>query len=426
MASPQSITVDQMRQILGEVMDALESPDYASKLDEAKEAAGNEMLKMMQIVFPMFTQMVRDMETLDGEVARLHSQIRSYYLPPVSISSSVDTSLHYKLFFLFIIVLYTFYFLLGIGDYINSKSFDDSFDYPLNVDIKHLVKEELAGRKPGVAAINYYPYRFLTNSGKCSTVEKLDLFIVVKSALNNFGHRTAIRKTYGQESMLPGRIVKVLFFLGVGTSSDTQRKVQEEMAENKDIIQMDFMDTYFNNTIKTMMSFRWLFEHCPSADYYLFTDDDMYISVSNLLDYAESTILKTDSTENTTQDGHLFAGYVFKSGPHRVHTSKWRVSLEEYPWNKWPPYVTAGAYVISKKTMNVLYIASLFVKHFRFDDIYLGIVAKKVGIVPTHCDRFHFYNKPYDREGYRGVIASHGFDNHDQLVSVWNEQNSLR
>ncbi|KAH9628459.1 hypothetical protein HF086_005912 [Spodoptera exigua] len=55
MASPQNVTVDQVRLILTEVIDALESPDYASKLDEAKEAAGNEMLKMMQIVFPMFS-----------------------------------------------------------------------------------------------------------------------------------------------------------------------------------------------------------------------------------------------------------------------------------------------------------------------------------------------------------------------------------
>lgn len=62
MTSPQNISVDQMRQILSEVIDALESPDYASKLDEAKEAAGNEMLKMMQIVFPMVVQI--EMETI--------------------------------------------------------------------------------------------------------------------------------------------------------------------------------------------------------------------------------------------------------------------------------------------------------------------------------------------------------------------------
>ncbi|GBP71440.1 Protein C10 [Eumeta japonica] len=116
MASHQNVTVEQLRTILNEIINALESPEYSSKLDEAKEAAGNEMLKMMQIVFPMvvqiemetikrhgfnnsregivqFTQIVRESERLDSEVARLHNQIRSHYLPPVSISSTVDTSL---------------------------------------------------------------------------------------------------------------------------------------------------------------------------------------------------------------------------------------------------------------------------------------------------------------------------------------------
>ncbi|XP_022121559.1 protein C10 [Pieris rapae] len=116
MASPQNITVEQMRAILDEIINTLESPEYSSKLDEAKEAAGNEMLKMMQLVFPMvvqiemetikrhgftssregivqFTQMVRELESVDSEVARLHSLIRNHYLPPVSISSTVDTSL---------------------------------------------------------------------------------------------------------------------------------------------------------------------------------------------------------------------------------------------------------------------------------------------------------------------------------------------
>lgn len=56
MASPQNISIEQVREILTEVVEALESPEYATKLDEAKEAAGNEMLKMMQIVFPMVVQ----------------------------------------------------------------------------------------------------------------------------------------------------------------------------------------------------------------------------------------------------------------------------------------------------------------------------------------------------------------------------------
>ncbi|XP_022121557.2 beta-1,3-galactosyltransferase brn-like [Pieris rapae] len=324
---------------------------------------------------------------------------------------------YYQLCVCSCVLIYIYYFF-GVSDYIFSRSYVNNFDYPLNVDVQPIVEKILSGKKPSVKPINYYPYRFLTNSGKCSTLDRLDLFIIVKSAMNHFEQRSAIRQTFGREGILPGKEIKTLFFLGVGESpkANTQHQIDEEMAKYKDIIQIDFLDTYFNNTIKTMMSFRWLYEHCSTSDYYLFTDDDMYISVKNLLDYVHS---------ESEGDRQLFAGYVFKSVPQRYHSSKWRVSLDEYPWDRWPPYVTAGAFVVTNKSMKYLYAGSLYVKHFRFDDIYLGIVAKKVGIEPVHCPQFHFYKKAYTRDGYKNVIASHGYNNKNELLQVWNEQNTL-
>ncbi|CAH2242143.1 jg1049 [Pararge aegeria aegeria] len=340
----------------------------------------------------------------------------------------------YQYFVCASVLVYIYYFF-GVCDYIFSKSYDDNFDYPLSIDIRPVVNEVLSGKKPSVAPINLYPYRFLSNSGKCSTLEKLDLFIVVKSAMDNFAKRNGIRQTYGQENIIPGRIVRVLFFLGIGDSkSITQMRVDREMADHKDIIQIDFHDSYYNNTIKTMMSFRWLYEHCSTADFYLFTDDDMFVSVKNLLDYlydnpSTSSANEIESAKNNKmvvgneRDGILFAGYVFNSSPQRFSWSKWRVSLDEYPWNKWPPYVTAGAYVVSNRCMKLFHVGSLFVKNFRFDDIYLGIVAKKLGVKPTHCSRFHFYKKSYSESGYQDVIASHGYSDPDELYRVWNELN---
>ncbi|XP_026725390.1 beta-1,3-galactosyltransferase brn-like [Trichoplusia ni] len=349
---------------------------------------------------------------------------------------------NYKYFVCACVLVYIYYFF-GVSDYLFSKSFEDDFDYPLNVDIRSIVSDVMLGKKISVTPINYYPYRFLTNSGKCSTIEKLDLFIVVKSSMDHFGHRNAIRQTYGQET-LPGRTVKTLFFLGIDgqPKSDLQRRIDQEMAEYKDIIQIDFRDHYYNNTIKTMMSFRWVYEHCSTSDFYLFTDDDMYISVRNLLDYVHERDEASQTEANPSKETNevessgvtrtadldkdqLFAGYVFKSAPQRFRSSKWRVSLDEYRWNKWPAYVTAGAYVLSNKSMKVMYIASLFVKHFRFDDIYLGIVAKKVGVTPTHCPNFYFYKKAYSKLNYKDVIASHGYGNHEELIRVWNEQNTV-
>jgi beta-1,3-galactosyltransferase / beta-1,3-N-acetylglucosaminyltransferase len=149
-----------------------------------------------------------------------------------------------------------------------------------------------------------------------------------------------------------------------------------------------------------------------------------YISVNNLLDHIHDELVPLK--EKAEVPNHVYTGYMFKSTPLRLRTSKWRVSLAEYPWDKWPPYITAGAYVVSNRAMKELYAGSLFVRHFRFDDVYLGIVAKKVGLNPKHCEKFNFYKKKYDYEGYRDVIASHGYDNHEELIRVWNEQNDAR
>uniref|UniRef100_A0A2A4K9J6 Hexosyltransferase n=1 Tax=Heliothis virescens TaxID=7102 RepID=A0A2A4K9J6_HELVI len=253
--------------------------------------------------------------------------------------------------------------------------------------------------------------------------------------MSHFSHRDAVRQTYGKANV-PGRTVKSLFFLGTDgkQKSELQKQIDKEMAEFRDIIQIDFIDNYYNNTRKTMMSFRWVYEHCPTADYYLFTDDDMYISANNLLGYLHdreatrkpdtSAANDKPSTASAESDDCLYAGYVFDSIPQRFRSSKWRVSLEEYPWDRWPAYVTAGAYVVSNKAMKVMYVASLFIKHFRFDDVYLGIVAKKAGIIPTHCPEFHFYKKEFSVEGYKDVIASHGYGDRDELIRVWCEMNS--
>lgn len=40
-----------------------------------------------------FAQLIRALEREDAEVAQLHSQVRSYFLPPVTINSSTEASL---------------------------------------------------------------------------------------------------------------------------------------------------------------------------------------------------------------------------------------------------------------------------------------------------------------------------------------------
>lgn len=89
-----------------------------------------------------------------------------------------------------------------------------------------------------------------------------------------------------------------------------------------------------------------------------------------------------------------------------------------------------------KKCTVLVYTPSIFGKHkfvslklqltlhfqFRFDDIFLGIVALKAQIEPLHSEEFYFYKATYNGPAsYRYVLATHGYDEPDEMLRVWSE-----
>lgn len=233
------------------------------------------------------------------------------------------------------------------------------------------------------------------------------LLIVVKSKINHFERRIAIRNSWGFEKRFSDVLIRTVFSLGIdkethdGHPSNVQKDVDEESSKYNDIIQFDFIDEYFNNTLKTVSGLRWCKDFCIRSKFYLFVDDDFYVSVKNILAFLRDPLnypenleqekeemrkinqrklqeFKSNRTvvEMTTRNllnlnmelsnqAKLYAGFVFNSAPHRHKSSKWYVSLEEYKYDMWPTYVTAGVFVLSREALKEMYCASLYTKHFR-------------------------------------------------------------
>ena len=59
---------------------------------------------------------------------------------------------------------------------------------------------------------------------------------------------------------------------------------------------------------------------------------------------------------------------------------------------------------------------------FRFDDVYLGILAKECGIELYHCERFWRSRKDNNVDDLNYTIASHDFQNTKELENVWLRQ----
>ncbi|KAJ9595943.1 hypothetical protein L9F63_012836 [Diploptera punctata] len=351
----------------------------------------------------------------------------------------------------------------GAFTHMFETDFYTNFSYPFDGDIHKFILQLRNQETPDVAPINIYNFTFISDCNrKCEETDyngKLRVVYLIKSAVHNFDRRMAIRHSWGFEKRFSDVPIRTVFLLGITPDEpELQTQVENEKLKYGDIVQADFIDTYFNNTIKTMIGFKWVVTHCSNSKFYMFSDDDMYVSTKNVLrfirnptqypEYLQTPVValkrvkrirRSDRSQNYTHNSRklsqfldfelpdsvrLFAGYVFVSAPHRHRSSKWHVSLSEYPYHMWPPYVTAGAFVLSHEALFDMYYASMYTKHFRFDDIYLGIVAKKADIEPYHCSQFHFYKKEYNVFSYRYVVASHGYDDPQELLKVWNEQKS--
>ncbi|KAB0804850.1 hypothetical protein PPYR_01820 [Photinus pyralis] len=305
------------------------------------------------------------------------------------------------------------------------------FTYPYNVNIKKLIYELRNNQTPEIPPLNSYNFPFLkTCKEKCAN-KPIRLVYIVKSALENFDSRFTIRQTWGYERRFSDVEIRTVFVVGNGDGERLRSKVNAESAKYGDIVQADFKDSYYNNTIKTMISFKWAVNFCSNSRFYLFVDDDYYISTRNVLrfirnpaNYPRYLNDEIDDFE-LPEDVSLYAGYVFFSSPHRHLFSKWYVSLQEYAFHMWPPYVTAGAYIVSLSALFDMYFGSMYTKHFRFDDVYLGIIAKKIPLEPFHCEHFHFYKHKYSDDNYRFTIASHGYKSSLELSQVWNQQKSI-
>ncbi|RWS07758.1 Beta-1:3-galactosyltransferase brn-like protein [Dinothrombium tinctorium] len=271
---------------------------------------------------------------------------------------------------------------------------------------------------------------------------------MIKSAIKHIQSRDAIRSTWGSEDQHSNVLIKRVFVLGScegvqfedlkGKEKTCENVIESESVTNNDIIQIDFIDNYDNNTIKMMNAQKWAVKFCPKADFILFVDDDYYVSMKNLLKFLRNPFTYDEDPNNFSDtfaapkrlppnfDGRLYAGRVYANEPPiRNKMSKWRISLQEYPFSLFPPFVPAGTIILSNSALIDVYYASFYVKHFRFDDIYIAMLAWSVKIKPLHSTHIFTEKQTYSREKYSTLIASHGFNDVNELLKVWQEQKQL-
>uniref|UniRef100_A0A673IZ06 Hexosyltransferase n=1 Tax=Sinocyclocheilus rhinocerous TaxID=307959 RepID=A0A673IZ06_9TELE len=257
-------------------------------------------------------------------------------------------------------------------------------------------------------------YHFtLDEPDKC----KQDPFLVlmVPVAPHEVEARNAIRSTWGNESSVQGKAVLTLFLVGLTGGAEAQQQLEEESRQHRDILQSNFVDSYFNLTIKTMVIMDWLATRCSQAAYAMKVDSDMYINLENLM----SLLL----SPNTPRQNYI-TGYLMWDRPViRDKNSKWYVAEELYPEPKYPTYLLGMGYVFSNDLSEKIVEASKEVKAFNIEDAYVGACLRQLGVAPSSPpdpSQFRAYLGQYNREDFLRVITTI-LGSPQQLIDIWKD-----
>lgn len=241
---------------------------------------------------------------------------------------------------------------------------------------------------------NNYDFPFIID-GKdvCANGSDPFLVIMVLSVHTHIDTRTAIRKTWGRAAD-PGlwpkvgalkHTVKLVFLFGTGKTALDNKIVEEESKIYGDIVQAEFVDSYFNLTYKTVMGIRWVAEFCSKAKYILKADEDVFVHVHNLMEF----LSKRQENSNGAIYGHaLHNSDVFREG-------RWAVSRKAYPLKVYPTYTCGNTYVISgNMAANIYYTAGLL-PYLNIEDVFVtGIVRSFLSAELTDVIGFtHWFEK---------------------------------
>ena len=225
--------------------------------------------------------------------------------------------------------------------------------------------------------VNPHSFSYLINPARkiCMPHKKrhtLTLIVTVPSEPHSSIARQLVRQTWANPLYLQGH-VKLAFMLGRSANPVTNEQVRIESDAYGDIVQEDFLDTYANLTLKTIMIMKWTAEYCSNARFVLKIDDDVIMHTKKVREYLSAL------GGATSNQFHCLVVW----WPQPIsEDAKWFMSKDdEYSalLDHYPKYCDSPAYMFSIDLAGRLFNASLYQKKLlRLEDVSMGMLAEKL------------------------------------------------
>ncbi|TFJ99535.1 histone H2B.1-like [Platysternon megacephalum] len=246
------------------------------------------------------------------------------------------------------------------------------------------------------------------------------LLIAIKSVVEDFDRREIVRKTWGREGLVNGVQVQRVFLLGIPKNKTAlatwEILVHQESLMYQDILLWDFLDTFFNLTLKEIHFLNWADEFCSNVKFIFKGDADVFVNVENIIDFLE----RHDPAED------LFVGdIIYNAHPIRVQKSKYYIPETMYGLGTYPLYAGGGGFLLSSSTMKKLFQACKEVELFPIDDVFLGMCLQRINLKPVLHEGFKTFGivKPsaaphlqtFDPCFYKDLMVVHSL----KVAEIW-------
>ena len=157
--------------------------------------------------------------------------------------------------------------------------------------------------------------------------------------------------------------------------SKIEGAVNNESNVYGDILRLEYTESYILLVHKTLSSLR--FASKVDVRFVLKIDDDVYLHFPRMIWW-----LRTASLPDKLYGGYLLP----KAKVIRDPLHKWHVSEQHYNETYFPPYCNGPFYFMSKavvlEVLEVSFTEGSSVFSFPLEDVFIGILAQKVGVKP--------------------------------------------
>ncbi|XP_037083580.1 beta-1,3-galactosyltransferase 5-like [Pollicipes pollicipes] len=236
------------------------------------------------------------------------------------------------------------------------------------------------------------------------------VMMMVQSAPGNAEIRQVLRKTWAKPAIEREDVV-LGFLLARTNDSAVQAAIQRESDTFGDIIQASFVDHYNNLTLKSLATLEWFDTYCRRAQFVLKVDDDLFVSVDNLVTFIE---------HHQNERRVVYGNVVYDPKPDRNLESRYYTSPEVWDKPKYPKYTGGPIYLISSDATRGIYKRVMERPYLFIEDVTItGIGAQLAGVRRKRAPEMFTYHVPSSKTClFRLLIGAHQIPTED-LEDIW-------